>query len=274
MKTCRAGSWLALLLTLAACLIQDSPARAQESEREAALKNRVNEFYTLLQLGRPEAADFVVPEHREHFRNEQRTPFLGWQVESVKMEADGRSATVVTRMQIFTGFTPTPAAVARTGLWRLIDGKWHVEIPKPDPKAMQNLFSSARGKAGPVPNSNEELKFKGHRYGLGVMRAGDVRVARFPFTNIAGHAVTLASVATSCDCLVVKTEKKEYRPGESGELAIEFNSSDYSYNYEQTIVVKTSPGDRVSHLTIGAYVIPPSRAEKPPAETKAGLSKP
>ena len=74
--------------------------------------------------------------------------------------------------------------------------------------------------------------------------------------------MTLTAVLAGCECLRVKTEKKEYQPGESGELVIEFDPSGYKYNYEQTIVVKTDPGDLSTHLHIRAFVLP--RPQEPP----------
>ena len=48
----------------------------------------------------------------------------------------------------------------------------------------------------------------------------------------------------------------EYQPGETGELVIDFDSTNYEYAYAQTVVVSTSPGDVKSYLKIAAHVVP------------------
>ena len=113
------------------------------------------------------------------------------------------------------------------------------------------------------------MKFGGHRFGLGLMKNGEKKVARFPFTNPTDHLVTITQVATGCECLTVKDFKKEYKPGESGELVIEFDSTNYPGLYAQTMVVKTSPGDATSYLLVEGET--PIRVNPAPAPGQPGM---
>ena len=240
-----------------------------EPKREQALRARVEDFYSRMQLSRwAQAEAYVTEESKDDFRNESKKPFLGFQVESVKLDSDGGSATVVVRLQVFTAFSPAPIPFPRTTQWRLVDGLWYVVAPKPRPGRLQSAFGSLQGKSSSAAaRQPEELKFKGRHYDLGRFQSGQVKLARFPFTNVTDHVVTLTAVLTGCECLQVKTEKKEYEPGESGELMIEFDPTDYKYKYEQTVVVKTDPGDLTTYLHIRAFVLPRPQ-EAPQAEAK------
>ncbi len=246
-----------------------APAGPAPQER---LRQRVEELYALMQVGRWEQAEaYVAPDSRENFRKQPKNAFLGFKVDSLNVNADGQSATVRLQMEV-VGSMPATGAVTMPQIshWLFIDGQWYLAVPDPadQGKNFKALFNAKEGRAAPAP---EELKFKGSRYSLGKIQPTEIKVASFPFTNVTNHVVTLTSVETYCPCLQVKTGKKEFKPGESGDLEIEFNPAGFSREYMQTIVVKTDPGDLTTHLTVIAFVIPPE-PERPKrrAKTKPG----
>jgi len=173
----------------------------------------------------------------------------------------------VVELTVMATFATAPIPMQRTTKWQLEDGEWRIEIPEPsvDSQAMMGL----QEQQDPPP---EDLKFEGHTFGLGVMKPGEVKEARFPFENISDHVVKIKEIATDCECLVDKTEKREYQPGEKGEVVIAFDSTNFEYAYAQTVVVTTSPGDVKSNLRIGAQVVPrniafpPKKAPETPQE--------
>jgi hypothetical protein len=87
-----------------------------------------------------------------------------------------------------------------------------------------------------------------------------VKVARFPFTNVSNHEVAIEVIQLGCDCLRMKTQQKEFKPGESGVLEFEFDPSHLQFNVEQPItiavVLKTQPGGAQGRLTIAAMLEP------------------
>ena len=273
-RLCRSG-WLWLAGVLWACTLSPALSPSPQSlKQDQAFGTRVAEFYNLVLQGalfRAEA--YVTEESRDLFRNQSRNSFLGsnpvvgFKIDSVKLDPDGQGATAVVTVETFTQFSPTPLAVPRTSRWRLVKGAWYLVMSKPEPKTpgQDSLFSTP-SKPKPQP---EELKFKGHRFGFGIVQPGEIKTARFPFTNVTNHAVKLTAVLTSCECLQVKTEKKEYKPGESGELLIEFNPEGYEHLYYQTIVVKTDPGDVRTNLDVEGYVaLRPRQTPKTEEESK------
>ena len=249
-------------------------ASAEESSKqEQALRTRVEEFYNFLQQGQWfQAEPYLTEDSREPFQNQWRSafmgskPFVGFKVESAKLDPDGQNATAVVRLLVFTQFSAEPAEVPRTSRWRLVNNIWYLVFPKADPNAQNSLFNVKNSR--PAKAQPEQLKFKGHRYGFGIVQPGEIKTSRFPFTNVTDHLVKLAAVLTSCECLRVKTTKSEYKPGESGELVIEFDPTGYEQFYYQTIVVKTDPGDVKTLLDIEAYVTVQRETPKTEGESK------
>lgn len=268
-----------VLATAAHCFAAtvQSPQPVQPSTGgEQALRERVKEFYGLLQVGKySQAEGYLTEDSKENFRYHQRGPFLDYEIQSVKLEADGKSATVQVVMRVFAAqLASTPVPVTKVTHWRLVDGVWYAVIPKPDPNAMKALFASPGAGTKAPPPPPQELKFKGNTYNFAYFPQGTVKEARFPFQNVTDHPVTITDVATGCDCLKAKLQKKQYAPGESGVLAIDFDSSNYKGEYVQTIVVKTDPGDQVTLLNVHGYAIPPTGHAPKAAQGSTGAKKP
>ncbi len=270
-STIRRLLWLVLFTVVSSSPggSQSGPAAQAAQGEEQELQGRVQEYYSLLQVGRwAEAERYLTEDSKENFRNQQKSPFVGFEIKSVKLEPDGKTATTLVLVQtLVPAFSLTPMPVSSTTSWRLVQGAWYAVIPKPAPNAWKAAFSPPPGgsAAKQVPHL-EELKFKGHTYYFAVIPPGKVKVVRFPFKNVTDHAVTITEVVTGCDCLKAKIDKKRYEPGESGELAVEFDPSDYAREYAQTIVVRTDPGGLVTFLNVKGYVIPPPNEASKPAQ--------
>ena len=267
--------WLGGILAAGALCPAASVSSEENSKKEQALRTRIEEFYILLQQGNWfQAESYLTEESKELLRTQPKgallgsSPVVGFNVESVTLDPDGQGATAVVRLQTFTQFSTNPVAMPRISRWRLVNGAWYLVLPKPESNSTQGSLINQKTFAQPKPKP-EELKFKGHRFGFGILQPGQIKTARFPFTNVTDHAVKLAEVLTACECLKVKTEKREYKPGESGELVIEFDPTGYEHFYYQTIVVKTEPGTVISHLDVEAYVaLRPREAPKTEGEAK------
>ncbi|MBV9998129.1 MAG: DUF1573 domain-containing protein [Verrucomicrobia bacterium] len=65
-------------------------------------------------------------------------------------------------------------------------------------------------------------------------------IAKYRFTNAGTGPVTISSVQTSCGCTTATLTKKEYLPGESGEIEARFNVGGRVGHQEKAILVTTS----------------------------------
>ena len=250
---------IGVLLTLSVgwALPQES-SQAQTSQNDI-LRKRVEEYYSLLQLGRyTQAEDYMTPDSKEIFRKVPKSPFLGYQISSVKFDSENKAAAVVVQVRAFMGgLSSKPVDMPYNTNWRLVEGTWYLTLPKDLPTSPINAIA----KQGSPPSSPRpiELKFKGYHYNLAQIDQGQKKVARFPFTNQADHVVTITAVITGTPLLTVESYKKQYKPGESGEVAIDFTPVDIEKEYAQTVVLKSDPGGLITYLTVTAYVIPKPR---------------
>jgi hypothetical protein len=242
------------------------PAQAvtQESgSSQELLKKRVQEFYSLLQRQRlTEAESYVTPETLESFRSMGSNPFLGFEVESIQMEDGGKSASVLVQILYQAPQLAKPVKFPRRTTWRFDEGTWRLVVPEPAPPPLRDSFSADSMKTEqPKP---ADLHFQDTSVSMGDLKEGDKKQIRFSFTNVSNHPVTITAVHTDCPCLLLKSEKKTYQPGETGELILEFDSNHYTWKYKQTVVVITDPGSLRTDLLVEGYIQPrPASAAEP-----------
>ncbi len=258
-------------LLTAFCLVGTVVPVIASSSNEEALRNRVEQLYTALQQGDwARMEKYITKESKPFFRSQAKKPVLAHQIESIKLDPDGKTATVVVQIPVFSPMMPKPLATPQTTQWRLVKGAWYMEYPKPDPNAMQWLMGTTHRPVAPAPPPpvvTPELKFQSTWAGLGYVHRGEVKVARFPFTNVTTHEVAIEIIQPGCDCLRMKTQQKEFKTGESGVLEFEFDPSQLQFNAEQSftvaVVLKTQPGGALARLTIAAMLEP---GDGPPAK--------
>jgi len=251
------------LLTALCLLAAGVPVMASSSSEEA-LRTRVEQLYAAEQQGDWSRAEkYLTKESKPIFRSQAKKQVLAHQIQSIKLDPGGDTASVVVQIPIFAPLTPQPVSASQTTQWRLVKGVWYLELSKPDPNAMQSLLGTARRPptpALPPPAISTELKFQTTWVGLEYVHRGEVKVARFPFTNVSNHEVAIEVIQLGCDCLRMKTQQKEFKPGESGVLEFEFDPSHLQFNVEQPItiavVLKTQPGGAQGRLTIAAMLEP------------------
>ena len=78
-------------------------------------------------------------------------------------------------------------------------------------------------------------------------------VAHFKFKNTGDTEAKIASVKSSCSCTTPKLEKKNFAPGESGEVNVTFTIGARTGLQAKTIVVESNDPNRP--ITINANVV-------------------
>jgi len=262
---------LAASLVCACCLLAPGALVMASSSSEEALRVRVEQCYSALQQGDWHKVEkYLTKGSREVFRNQTKKPLVGYRIQSIKLEPDGRTASVVVLVPLVAAMMPKPIPVPQTTLWRLVNRAWYMELyPTPDPSAQQWLFDTAptTPHAQSSPLFSKDLKFESTWFSLGIVEEGKIQVARFTFTNVSTHAVTLSEFQLGGDCLRLKTEQKEYQPGQTATLEFEFDPSRLGVAagepFTHDIMIRTEPGGSYVKLTIGGGVAagpaPPAR---------------
>jgi len=229
---------------------------------ERALRDRVEQLYTALQQGDwAKAEEYLTSESKEIFRQESKQRLDGFEIKSITLDTSGQAAIVVVDLPFFFPGIPDAGPFQKVTRWRLVNGVWLAELPKPDsegPRPPNPTVSTSQ----PLPTAvgSNDLKFESTTYNLGEVRTDQTTTARFAFKNTGADLVTVADVQMGCDCLKLVTPKREFRPGESGLLEFKLDPSGLHVSlreaFTQTILLKTEPGDRYVELTISAILVP------------------
>jgi hypothetical protein len=87
--------------------------------------------------------------------------------------------------------------------------------------------------------------------------------ARYRFTNIGASPVSIIDIRPSCGCTTATLAKKEYGPGESGEIEAKLNFAGHVGHQEKWIYVTTNVAGSEPALLSLAVDIPPELTIQP-----------
>lgn len=100
-----------------------------------------------------------------------------------------------------------------------------------------------------------QLEWSQKQIQLPYQQGAKVLQARFEFVNKGEKAVTIESVKTSCGCTQAGTAQRTYKPGEVGEVLVDFTLGDRVGHQHKTITVLTDDReDRVHRLGLSTYI--------------------
>jgi len=264
------GRLLRTGLLTALSLLATSALVTGGSSSEQALRGRVEQLYgALRQSDWRQVEKYLTKESKPIFRNQPKKPVAGYQIQSIKLEASGDSAVVVVQIPVFSPFTPGgPVQIPETTHWRLIKGSWYLQLS--GPHGMQPALGPPPQKQAFVPPPSlhsTDLKFQSTWASLGTVHKGEVKVARFAFTNVSQRVVTVSEGQTSCDCLRMKTSQKEFKPGEAGAVEFELDPSSLNFDVKSaltlTVMLKSEPEHALTQLTVAAVLVPDSEEPSP-----------
>lgn len=137
----------------------ENPFRRAPAGVEEALRDRVNEFYSLLRAGKfRQAEDYVCQESRDVYYGLNKKRWPSWEILRVNFGEDFQTAKVVLSV---TGEVRRRNVVAEANMpvsleWRLEEGQWRVHLPPPKTSEMETPFGimtggGAAGLAGGAP---------------------------------------------------------------------------------------------------------------------------
>jgi len=262
---CSAGLPIILGL-LAAC----APLWAAGS-KEQDLRARVEQLYSAIQRSDwPRAEKYLTKESRPIFRNGPKQAISGYQIQSIKVDAGGESATVVVGVPTAMVMMPVHSmAVPQTTRWRRVKGRWYLELAQSGAGRSPFNHLAQEQPSTPRPSIHpKDLKFKSTWATVGYVHKGETKVAQFTFTNVSQRVVTLANVQTDCPCMQLKSQQKEFKPGEAGVLEFELDPSSFSFESRTALTLtasfETEPEHARNQLTVAAVLVPDSDQRSAP----------
>ncbi|MBK7867459.1 MAG: DUF1573 domain-containing protein [Ignavibacteriales bacterium] len=136
----------------------------------------------------------------------------------------------------------TTIAVEFNSTGRLGDQLKTISILSNDP--VNPLFQlTISGKVMEVPKkelAGAKIKFEKSQHDFGIIKEGIVVDHIFKFVNIGKMDLEIRDIRTSCGCTAASPSKKVFKPGESGELKVSFDSKNRSGRTSRTITLITN----------------------------------
>lgn len=123
---------------------------------------------------------------------------------------------------------------------------------KPNVDPLANQLSPESGEMSELTT----IKFDKSVHDFGRIKEGAVAKTVFKFTNIGKNPLIISNAQGSCGCTVPKWPQRPVKPGETEEIAVEFNSEGKSGENEKTVTVTANTNPPTITLTIKSIVIP------------------
>ena len=123
---------------------------------------------------------------------------------------------------------------------------------KPNVDPLANQFPPD----SPAPDQLTSIKFEKIDFDFGRINEGDVVHTVFKFTNTGKLALLISHAQGSCGCTVPHWPQQPIKPGESGEISVQFDSHDKRGEVEKTVTVSANTHPASTVLTIKSTIIP------------------
>jgi hypothetical protein len=100
-----------------------------------------------------------------------------------------------------------------------------------------------------------EFQFNKDSHDFGTFNEGDKASFVFTFKNTGSEPLLISKVKTSCACLVVDYTKEAIAPGQSGQLTVNYISTERPGTFHKSITISSNAKTAVKILTVKGNVI-------------------
>jgi hypothetical protein len=90
-----------------------------------------------------------------------------------------------------------------------------------------------------------KMTFKETTIDFGEVDSGETVDITFEFENTGKDVLTIKNISTSCGCTAATLEKKEYKPGEKGNIPVKFNSRGMEGKVSKYVTVTTNDQENI-----------------------------
>ena len=114
-----------------------------------------------------------------------------------------------------------------------------VEDAKPSKAStlVQNTSNTKEAKQPEAPKEYAQMDFSESVHDFGNIMQGDVVKHKFTFTNTGKVPLLISDIKTTCGCTTPSYTKTPIKPGENGEIDVQFNSAGKSGATTKNITV-------------------------------------
>ncbi len=137
------------------------------------------------------------------------------------------------------------------------------KTPKKDPVLeyiggdyYQDLIRTPVKPDGTIDTANmAKIKFTQDLHNFGTLKQGEKREHSFEFTNNGSLDLIVIDVKSSCGCTVASYSEEPIAPGQTGQININYDSTDRIGVQEKKVIVRTNSFPNQTELTIIADII-------------------
>ena len=255
-------------------MFQLEMAGAPGSEIET-IKSRVSEYFTALHNGEVEIArELIHPQSRKSRRAGQLgdSSIIAFNILRVDIEEGGNSAIVEISREVLG-----PAVVGRITVkekyrWKLVSGEWFFDpndTPMSDSLIFRDYYHKKNADRATAKKNGEtpiplEVEFNKKLFDFGIAIKGTSLIIKFSFDNLAKEKIKVEKIFFPEWFIKDVTKVRNFKPGESGEILFNLDTSKFLGDVRQDVFVQFEPIKELIKLTIEGEVyreedIPDSR---------------
>ena len=123
--------------------------------------------------------------------------------------------------------------------------------PSPFDKVPSDPLSSSQK---PPMAGNTSISFDHTAQEFGKQESGPIYTASFKYKNTGTENLFISAADASCGCTVPKWTKEAIKPGESGEIKVEFDSKGRIGDQLKTVTVTTNTDPNKNVLTLHTFL--------------------
>lgn len=128
-----------------------------------------------------------------------------------------------------------------------VPAKKAVEEPSPFDKVPTDPLMASQN----IPVAgNTSISFDHTSHDFGKVESGPTYTTSFKFTNTGKENLYISAADASCGCTVPKWSRDPIKPGESGEISVEFDSKGRVGEQLKTVTVTTNTNPNKNVLTL------------------------
>ncbi len=113
--------------------------------------------------------------------------------------------------------------------------------------------SSQNSNQDTKPTGITSVQFEKNTHNFGALKAGEIVVYTFEFSNTGNHDFKIDNIECDCGCVQTNFVKEAIKPGNTGWIEVEFDSSGLAGREYKTIEVHGNSNE-LKHLAIFAEV--------------------
>lgn len=105
-------------------------------------------------------------------------------------------------------------------------------------------------------NEGAKITFENTTHNFGDVSQGDKVTHAFKFKNSGDQPLVISNVLATCGCTATKWTKEPVKPGESGEITVEFDSSGRSGKQNKVVTIISNTANPQTRINVVVNILP------------------